>query len=192
LSSFLYVFVLPEPKLKRTATQRDALRVYSNTNFFRKLDKPAEFGLEKLASIVNYLLLASAAILGFMTKSLMELRAERAKSEPSYGGQLRRFHYLLFLHAGVACFFSLAWGVLAYLSLPDIAVVEQLAITGVLSRCVQAQIAGLLLAVIFLLLALGGVVRDLLPGGVVHAHDIPTLDRPDPGGHGGRRQHKRR
>jgi hypothetical protein len=131
---FVFAFIVPERKLEAQAKERKELRVYSNPEYYRKLEKPAEFGLEKLASVVNYLLLATAAILGFMTKALMDFRSERAKGDARPTGQLRRVHYLLFLHAAIACLFSLSWGVLAYLTLPDISVLERFPVTGVLSR----------------------------------------------------------
>jgi hypothetical protein len=164
LGFLLYVFVLPTPPLEECAKLRKELRVYSNTGFYRTLDKPVDFGLEKLTSVVNYLLLASTAVLGFLTKALTEFRAEQAKPE-GVPESMRpgRPQLLLYLHAGIACFFSLTWGVLAYLTLPNITVVETFAITGFLSRCVIGQIVGLLFAVLLVLVALGGVVRRLLP-----------------------------
>jgi hypothetical protein len=164
LCFFVYVFIVPAPRLQEGAKPREALRVYSNTGYYRALDKPVDFGLEKLTSVVNYLLLASAAVLGFLTKALTEFRSELAKPEAvPEGVRPGRPQLLLYLHAGIACFFSLTWGVLAYLTLPDITAVETFAVTGFLSRCVTGQIAGLLFAALLVLVALGGVVRRLLP-----------------------------
>jgi hypothetical protein len=164
LGFFVFVFIVPTPRLKDGAKPRDELRVYSNTGYYRTLAKPVDFGLEKLTSVVNYLLLVSAAVLGFLTKALTEFRAERIKPEPIPDAvRPGRLQLLLYLHAGIACFFSLTWGVLAYLTLPDLTVVETFAITGFMSRCVIGQIAGLLFAALLVLVALGGVVRRLLP-----------------------------
>ena len=164
LGLFVFVFIVPERKLEPNAILRRELRVFSNTKFYRKLEKPAEFGLEKLASVVNYLLLASAGVLAFMTKSFAEIRAARLQSTtvPSFG-QAGRGQLLLFLHAGIACFFSLTSGVTAYLSMVDIAVVPTFALTGHLSECILGQISGLLFGVLLLLVAIGDQIRRLLP-----------------------------
>jgi hypothetical protein len=159
---FKVAFWDPVPPLSPKAVKRIALKVYSNPQYYRELEKPADFGLEQLAAVVNYLLLATAAILAFLTKSLIDSQAEPSKSETSRA-KFTRTELLLFLHAGIACFFSLFCGVCAYLTLPDISVVETFAVTGFLSRCVEFQIAGLLLAVLLLLVAFGGVVRNQLP-----------------------------
>ena len=62
LGFFVFVFIVPEPRLEPEAKQRKEVRVYSNPKYYRQLEKPAEFGLEKLASAVNYLLLATAGL----------------------------------------------------------------------------------------------------------------------------------
>jgi hypothetical protein len=164
LAFVVLVFIVPEPKLEPGATKRTELRVYSKTTFYRELEKPAEFGLEKLASVVNYLLLASAGVLAFMIKGLTEFRAARVQGDaiPAVG-RPRRGQLLLFLHAGIACFFSLTCGVTAYLSLVDIGVVQTFALTGHLSECVVGQIIGLLFAILLLLVAMANEIRTLLP-----------------------------
>jgi hypothetical protein len=187
---FVVVLCYLGPQLKDDAKPRENLKVYSNTKYYRELDrsKAAEFGLEKIFSLVNYLLLATAAVLAFLTKSLMEFRAERVKASTAAPvvspprGQLLLFLHtgvvalapyhssgpprgqlLLFLHAGIACFFSLTCGMLAFLTMPDVAVRATFAVTGQLSWCVVCQIGGLLFSALLLLVALGGMVRGLLP-----------------------------
>lgn len=150
-------------KLSSSAQKREPLKVYSNQDYFRYLEKAPEFGLEKVSAAINYLLLVTGGVLAFIIKTLMEYRSNRAKAGAAKSGRLRRAQLLLFLHAGVSCFFSLTFGVAAYLSLPDIAFVESYDVTGELGRFVLAQIFGLLFAVLLLLVALGWMIRDLLP-----------------------------
>ena len=74
----------PEP-LDSGAKSWDSVKVYGGTKHFLKLDasKAAEFGMEKCASLINYLLLATSAILAFIVKSVMDLRSESAKTSDS-------------------------------------------------------------------------------------------------------------
>jgi hypothetical protein len=114
-------FIRPEPKLSGTATERTALRVYSNTNYFRLLANPAEFGLEKLADVVNYLLLLAAAVLAFTTKSVQDHRIAVAKGEMKTNGLVpTRFEFLLYLHVGISCFFRWRAGYARICSCPTL------------------------------------------------------------------------
>jgi hypothetical protein len=152
------VFQIPEAQLSDVATARGELRVYSNSEVYRELKDSATFGLQQLASVVNYLLLAAAGLLAFSSKTLTDLRSEEKVHVPPTRRQL-----LLLLHSGIACFFSLWMGGLGYLSLPDIAVTRELNVSGHLSRLVIGQIAGLLFGAALLLLAFAVTVKELLP-----------------------------
>jgi hypothetical protein len=134
--------------------------------------KAIDFSLDRIAAVVNYLLLAAAGVLAFAVKTVVELRAERVKNstEAKDGAAKsppilppRRAQLLLFLHAGFACFFSLVCGVLAYMYLGELATSESFNLGGHLSVCMAFQALALLGALLLLLTALFGFVRDLLP-----------------------------
>jgi hypothetical protein len=178
ISFWALLFGLSKKPLDKSAKKLDPLRVYSEPDSYAEVDrqKAAEFSLEKVASVVNYLLLATAAVLGFTAKAIMDLGSELAKSAATGGaGQvppprpppaipLRRGRLLLsLLHAGIVCFLSLMCGLAAYLYLPSVGTYEAFSIGNELRTCVLSQIVLLFVALLFLLIALWAMVRDLLP-----------------------------
>ena len=161
---FIILAQLSHVSLLGAATPLPALQVYSNAENYRVFEKATEFSLEKIYSVVNYMLLAAAGVLVFVSKTLIELRTERARLDSkSHALRPTAIQLTLTLHVAIACVFSIVWGVIACLSLPDIAFVASFDVSGSLGTYVVGQAAGLVAAAVLLLVALGGVVRDLLP-----------------------------
>jgi hypothetical protein len=159
--------------LDDSANKLDPLKVYgSERDSYAEVnrEKATEFSLEKVASVVNYLLLAAAAVLSFTVKSIVDLRSELAKSAATGGvapappaARPSRTQLLCLLHGGIGCFLSLVCGVAAYLFLPSVGTYKDFSIYNEVQICVLFQIVLLIAALGCLLIALVCVVLDLLP-----------------------------
>ena len=157
--------------LSKDALPLGELKVYCNSGWYATWtrEKAVEFSIEKLANVVNYLLLATAAVLAFAVKAIMEERSQvlkRAAASASGAGTsmkpMGRLELLLFLHGGIGCFMSLICGIAAYLYLPSLATDATFSIYNELQICVASQITLLLVALSLVLIGLGRIVRDML------------------------------
>ncbi len=166
----LVVFREPAPEqnpdLKNVRVARGPLKVFRGTGkYYAELnrEKAIEFGLEKLYSTVNYLLLAAAAVLGFCVKAVMDASAAARSAGAPPAPPQSRLRLLSILHAGFASGFSIFFGVFAYFYLAEISVTEEFCLTGAVNVCFLSQIGGLVVSAGAILVALTSVVRDLLP-----------------------------
>jgi hypothetical protein len=161
--------IYPKKSLDDSPSKLGPLAVYQKSGSYAEVDrqKAVEFSLDKVASVVNYLLLAAAGVLAFSVKFVTDQRAELAKAAAaqSAGAAARpsRVQLMLFLHGGIACFFSLVCGVAAYLYLPGVATAESFSIYNEVGICVMFQLLSLLGSLFLLLLGLADVLCDLMP-----------------------------
>jgi hypothetical protein len=166
----LALFPTPKPDTDANLTRekRGPLKVFTGKGiYYSELsrEKAVEFGLEKLYSVVNYFLLATAALLAFIVKSVMDIWTNLVKNPTANGGAAQpgiSAQLLLFLHSGIASVLALCCGAMAYLYLPGISNAKEFCLTAEISICLLAQMFMLLFSIVLLTVALANVVRDLI------------------------------
>jgi hypothetical protein len=157
--------------LDSNAKKLGPLKIYIRATEYAEVDRAeaVKFSLDKEVTVVNYLLLVTAAVLAFVVKSILDIRTELSKtvsattSTPLLSLIPKRWQLLLFMHGGIACFISIFCGVAAYLYFPAIATYESFSVGNEIGICMKMQLLFLLIGILLLIGALIGFIRNLLP-----------------------------
>ncbi|HKQ51760.1 MAG TPA: hypothetical protein VJT74_05280 [Pyrinomonadaceae bacterium] len=152
------VFSSVDHTLRADEKKAEKLRVY---NFQRDRyaewdrDEAIHFGFEQLASSINYLFVAAAAIIGFISKIIIEpLVSEKGRS------QLPPFAMALLRHTAWGCFLSIFYGFFAYLYFNRIPDSTDFSIYEEISRTQLCQLVSFIVAAFLLLLAVSRLATD--------------------------------
>lgn len=151
--AFILTVVLSPAKHPRKPdeTKADDLRVYNfnRTNYASWDRKEAvKFGFEQLASSINYLFVAAAAIIAFISKMVIEPIVGEKPRTP-----LPRDVLMLLRHCALGCVFSIFYGFFGYLYLNKLPDTADFSIYEEIGLAQLFQLASFFVAVMLLLFA---------------------------------------
>jgi hypothetical protein len=155
---FAVVFSSIDRKQKPEEEKLGDIKVY-NLQRERYADwdrgEAVQFGFEQLASSINYLFIAAAAIIGFISKIIIEPLVEAKGRVP-----LPPFALVLLRHTAWESFLSIFYGFFGYLYFNKLPDSKDFSIYEEIGQAQLCQLVSFLIAVFFLLLAVSLIVRN--------------------------------
>jgi large-conductance mechanosensitive channel len=156
----LFVALLSVHGMNESSALRplEKLRIYSGSKDRVALwdrDKAVEFGLTQVATLINYLFVAAAAILGLVSKILIDpLTSSHKKGKP-----IQPTAAALLKHTAIGCFFSMLYGFTGATYLAQIPDSEKFSVYEEVGGAAACQEISFLLAALLLIFVASNMIR---------------------------------